>query len=438
MGQSLDCTPFGFKGFIVTGFKNWIATINTRAFGAAQVDDPKLELAFHQSLRQSSHQGERRIALIRALAFVSVAALDVYLAELGLRPFENLLGSVPVALVSCVLWWFLFRYPVTGQMQIAVPLMDAYFIFWLLTNRALDAADLRQMSSTIALVCALLAASGGLRLRVRGVLWSTGLAGGLFWWFIARGSTDVESGRTVFTWLYGVVSLFGVGILAIWTVQLAKEAARLSQARVVMQRFLPANLVSQAFDRPNGDWNQPRSIDATIVFSDIRGFTTWSESRAPESVLAALSELQGRLADAVQAEDGIVDKFLGDGMLAVFGTSSSESKHAEQAIAAVHRMRRVVKEYNEEHNSTFRLGIAAHSGPVVLGCLGNLDRLEMTVIGDTVNTTSRLESETKKYNTDVLVSSTTAERAHLDLPEIARFTPRGKSEAITVHKLPLA
>lgn len=420
----------------MAGLNQWFAIIKTRTFGPAQVDDPKLEVAFRQSLGQSAEKGERRVAFIRALAFVSVAFLDFLLAELELRPVENLWGSVPVACVSCVLWWIVFRYPVTSLIRFAAPAIDALIVYWLLSHRALEVADLQQMSSTVALICALLAATGGLRLQVRSVLWSTGLSGLLFWWFIAREAAEVPGTRTGFTWLYGIVALGCVGILAIWIVQLAKDAARLSQARIVMQRFLPENLVSQAFERPLGDWNQPRSVDATIVFSDIRGFTAWSESRSPEAVLAALSDLQGRLAAAVQTAGGTVDKFLGDGMLAVFGTSSVNAEHAAQAVAAIRRMREVLEVYNLEHDATFRLGIAAHSGPVVLGCLGNLDRLEMTVIGDTVNTAARMEAETKKYDTDVLISSTTAARAQLELPEIARFTPRGKTESITVHLLP--
>jgi adenylate cyclase len=124
--------------------------------------------------------------------------------------------------------------------------------------------------------------------------------------------------------------------------------------------------------------------EVTILFADIREFTSFSEVHAPEVVISALNEILGKLADAVIAHGGTVDKFLGDGLMAVFGAPVHVDNHAERALAAGLQMLQALRGHS------LAIGIAINSGVVVAGSIGNERRTEYTCIGDAVNVTSRL------------------------------------------------
>jgi adenylate cyclase len=192
---------------------------------------------------------------------------------------------------------------------------------------------------------------------------------------------------------------------------------------------------------------EPRALDATVLVSDLRGFTTMSEELPPADVFELLNEIQGAFARAVRNEGGIVDKFLGDGMLAVFGAPEPVDDHALRAVEAAIGMRRELETVNAKRakrgQADLRMGIGIHSGPVVAGCLGSGARLEFTVIGDTVNTASRIESLTKEHQVEVLVSEATYERIaeQSGTGELAIFrrvgevAVRGRAHGLVVHTL---
>jgi class 3 adenylate cyclase len=171
------------------------------------------------------------------------------------------------------------------------------------------------------------------------------------------------------------------------------------------------------------------------VVSDVRGFTSWAESREPEEVLAFVSELQGALASAIVAHGGTVDKFMGDGMLAVFGAPEPLTDHARRAVDAVRDMLAAVRQLNQG-GLDIKLGVGVHSGPLVAGCVGSGSHLEFTVIGDTVNTASRLQSLTKEHDVAVIMGAQTAsglrDDEHTSLGETAL---RGKQRMLRIYAL---
>jgi class 3 adenylate cyclase len=155
-------------------------------------------------------------------------------------------------------------------------------------------------------------------------------------------------------------------------------------------------------------------------------------------VFRFLSRLQGELAGVVHAHGGVVDKFLGDGMLAVFGVGAVNEGHAGRAVAAAVALRDAVERVNAENllPGPVRMGIGLHSGPLVCGCLGTGERLEWTVIGDTVNTASRLESLTKDQGVDLLLSGAVLVRVPaLATRPLGRVQLRGREQEIEVHTL---
>lgn len=143
-----------------------------------------------------------------------------------------------------------------------------------------------------------------------------------------------------------------------------------------------------------------QSREVSVMFADLSGFTSMSESRDPESIVQILNAIFERFTQAVFDQSGMLDKFLGDGLMAVFGIplyrseSSDESEHAARAIRAALAMHSALDEYNLEHTTAapLRLRVGINSGGVLLGDIGSVKRKDYTVIGDTVNVASRLES----------------------------------------------
>jgi len=132
--------------------------------------------------------------------------------------------------------------------------------------------------------------------------------------------------------------------------------------------------------------------EVTVLFADLRNFTALAESLPPEDVMRVLNELLGQLADAVLEWGGTLDKFLGDGLMAIWGAPVRRTDDAEAAVSAALRMQQVVRERNERYpaDQALELGVGLNSGVVIAGSIGNARRTEYTCIGDTVNVASRL------------------------------------------------
>jgi adenylate cyclase len=178
---------------------------------------------------------------------------------------------------------------------------------------------------------------------------------------------------------------------------------------------LPEHLLEQARRDPLSAIGEPSVLDATLLFSDLRNFTGLVESMPPNQVLEYLNEVQGRLADIVSKHGGTVDKFMGDGMLAVFGAPRHLNDHAQLGIAAATEIISSIAALNRERcergEPAAEIGLGVHTGSVIAGCLGSGARLEFTVLGDAVNATSRLEGLTRELGVTALVSEETVKRA---------------------------
>lgn len=185
--------------------------------------------------------------------------------------------------------------------------------------------------------------------------------------------------------------------------------------------------------------------EATILIADIRGFTTLSESITPHETISFLNEYYNVMIDVIHRHGGIIDKFLGDGIMVLFGVPVSSKDHADRAISAAFEMREKLAIFNERRKSeglfTIDIGIGIHSGEVVAGNVGNADKLEYTVIGDTVNVASRIEALTKKFETGLLIGESvynnlsTQSEFKLSFEKIDGVTLRGKRAKINLLKL---
>jgi adenylate cyclase len=152
---------------------------------------------------------------------------------------------------------------------------------------------------------------------------------------------------------------------------------------------------------------------ATVFFSDIRNFTKLSDSLEPEEVVEFLNDYMTRMVKCVNDSGGVVDKFIGDYVMAVWGAPVEVERSAIVAVNAALAMREALIEFNrtrgDERHPVIRIGCGLNTGPVIAGQIGSNDRMEYTVIGDTVNVASRIESLNKAFATDILVSASTKE-----------------------------
>jgi class 3 adenylate cyclase len=179
----------------------------------------------------------------------------------------------------------------------------------------------------------------------------------------------------------------------------------------------------------------------TILLSDIRNFTTMSERMAPEEVVSFLNDYFSEMVDAVFEHGGVLDKFIGDGMLAVFGSLDEKPDHARRAVRAALRMKVLLAKLNGERAVAGRppigIGIGIHTDDVIVGNIGSRRRLEYTVIGDGVNTCSRVEALNKEFATTILITEATHAEAGEEfecrlMPETAL---RGKTKALRVYEV---
>jgi adenylate cyclase len=175
-----------------------------------------------------------------------------------------------------------------------------------------------------------------------------------------------------------------------------------------------------------------------VMFVDIRGFTQAARSRTPAEVVARLDALFEIMIDIVDRHNGIVNKFLGDGLLAIFGAPIEDPLEAANAVAAARAMLRAVDASNVGNAWPIRLGIGIHIGQAVAGTVGSPRRKEYTVIGDTVNLASRLESLNKEFGSELIVSDAVREAAgdaFGDALPLGPTTVRGYADPVTAWRL---
>lgn len=180
--------------------------------------------------------------------------------------------------------------------------------------------------------------------------------------------------------------------------------------------------------------------DVTVFFSDIRDFTKFSEGHTPEEVVDMLNEYFGVMVKIINRTGGMVDKFIGDAIMAVWGTQT-EGADEINAIQACLEMRMDLEKLNlsrlERGLNEIRIGVGLHSGTAISGTIGSDERMEYTVIGDTVNMAARIEASTKAFGTDLLVSETTESLVKEKYwSEIAGTVEvKGKSEPLKLFKI---
>lgn len=211
-----------------------------------------------------------------------------------------------------------------------------------------------------------------------------------------------------------------------------------------MMGMVKSEAVAQALE------NDPSKLDLkgeelpiTVVFTDIRNFTAFAESRSPQDVVRLLNAYFTAVVPIIEAEGGIVNQYLGDGLMALFGAPQPLPDHAVRAsraaVAIVRRVHELDARWKELGAEAFRIGVGVHAGQAVVGTIGSPRRLDYTAIGDTVNAAARIEAANKALGTEVLLSGATVAALPPALCEDLRLGPpveiavKGREDRLTVY-----
>ncbi|MGP0630730.1 CHASE2 domain-containing protein [Nitrospina sp. 32_T5] len=230
-----------------------------------------------------------------------------------------------------------------------------------------------------------------------------------------------------------------VGLVVGLQVSLARHGAFI---RTAFSRYVPSQVVEQLLENPDLLRLGGEEREATVLFSDLEGFTTVSETMPPPNLASLLNEYLTEMTRIVIENGGIIDKYLGDGIMAEFGIPLASPNHADQAVRAGLAMQVALRTLNAEWEKQGRVQvncrIGIHTGMLVAGNLGSDQVFDYTVIGDSVNLASRLEGVNKLYRTQVIISEKTFS---LLTPEVFRVRPldiikvKGKNEPVRIFEV---
>src|SRR6185437_2434938 len=244
--------------------------------------------------------------------------------------------------------------------------------------------------------------------------------------------------------VYPLVAL-ALSVVGSVIVQYVVEAFERARTRDVFARFVPETVVDQVLARTGGELRLGgEKVFGTAMFTDLRGFTTFSEGLAADQVIGLLNRYLASMSDAVLAHGGTLVTYTGDGMMAVFGAPLPQEDHADRALAAAREMLEVrLPAFNELLHSegveySFKMGVGLNSGDFMSGNVGSERRLEYTAIGDTINTASRIEGMTKGTPYALYMAGSTKDaltRPPDDLLYIDEMPVRGRSHTIQIWSL---
>ncbi len=219
--------------------------------------------------------------------------------------------------------------------------------------------------------------------------------------------------------------------------QLADAFNRMTRGLAAFQRYVPTDLVRTLIAK--GIESKPQARVATILFTDIVGFTTIGEELSPDSLVRLLNEYFSVITKPIEKYKGVITQYQGDAILAVFNVPTDDPDHGANAVRAALEIQELLADRVFAGGIELATRIGINTGNVVAGSVGSEDRVNYTVHGDAVNLTARLEALNKEYGTKVILSKSTADLVHDRFPceRIGEIAVRGKQATVTVYRLVL-
>lgn len=238
-----------------------------------------------------------------------------------------------------------------------------------------------------------------------------------------------------------IMSVLLIGAMSVLISSRIRAVVFRSLKQDTLERFLPESIVREILMNKTEKSLESGKRTLSILFADLMGFTAFSENKSPEEVMQYLNLVLGKMIDQVFAHKGVLDKIIGDGIMAIFGTQGTPETSVMDAVQAGLSMKKTVDQWNSERRAegleALDISIGIHTGDVIIGTLGTRKRMDFTAIGDTVNTASRLESLTRTVGKSFLLSENTASLLDPQIPtrEIGSYPLKGKKEKIKVFSV---
>src|ERR1700722_15124513 len=225
------------------------------------------------------------------------------------------------------------------------------------------------------------------------------------------------------------------------TMMMIEDISTEKRVKATMARYMDPTIAAQMFENSDGGVLGGTSRRATILFSDIRGFTTLTEHLGATGTVAFLNEYFGIMVDVITRYEGMLDKFIGDAIMAAFGLPISHDDDEDRAVHAAIDMIRECRRWSAERLKADLLpvdmGIGLNTDMIVSGNIGSAKRMDYTLIGDGVNVASRLESACKSYSAQILISENTRKmlRGTYRMRDVDQVIVKGKTEPVGVYEI---
>ncbi len=398
--------------------------------------DPGMSERILTSFHETERSGLMLACVVRA---VIVIALVLLFAATGSFVGDGwlflLLMPLGIAAIGLAQFEAMRRWPELAWPKYVFIALDCAYLAWLLIMRHSFANDLPPVTLAVKegalLFFVAFLVHGAFSYSPRFILW-TGLCITLGWGAVVAAAAmepgtfiTVKAGPGMWrdygdpgylpvikiVYDYVVLAFLTLGLaVAVWrSRRLVLAAAASERARANLARHFSPKVVDElsARERPFGE---TRRQAAAVLFADIRGFTTRCETMAPEEAISFLRDFHGRMEEVIFQHGGTLDKILGDGLLAVFGVPDRGHGDAGDALACAYAMIDTVARWNVERAAAgqfeFQIGVGLHYGHVMLGDVGSERLMTFTVVGDTVNVASRLQSLSKELGTRLVASDT--------------------------------
>ena len=219
------------------------------------------------------------------------------------------------------------------------------------------------------------------------------------------------------------------------------EGKKKEKIQTAMSKYISKDVMKNVVQNIDSIKLGGKRAEVTVLFADIRGFTSISEQLSPVEVTKILNEYFSELVPIIEEHKGILNKFMGDAILAIFGEPIKNENHPVDAVKCAYKMLKKVKLLQEkwlnEGKPKIEIGIGIATGEAFVGNIGSEERLEYTVIGDTVNTASRIENYNKVYRTNFLISEETYLKVqkYVDVIKIREVSIRGKAKKINIYEV---
>jgi class 3 adenylate cyclase len=368
-----------------------------------------------------------RLVLATALTFALLSGLEMislwYLvpalclaALLWWLYWRRLARGAPTLLQKCLLIGFDMGAAIKAAVWINLPQVVSYF--------AVVGLDREDVILSTPVILAFLSFSGGLRLDPRVAVITTVAATGCFLYFAVTMELTLWQGAVV----GGIV--LAAGLMGTYMAVVLRQIALRASEQQVLMRYVPENLARDL--QEHGDLSRAaRTEQVAVLFADVRGFTRRAAGMAPARVVEWLNVYFSAVIEPVRAEDGVIDKYLGDGVLIFFEGQDGCARAVRAALGMLEAARRLP--------GMVRVGIAVHAGEALIGAVGAPERREYTIIGDVVNVGARLEECNKQLESVLVMSAEVYRQAGGAAPALVgplSLPLRGHDAVVEVYWLP--